>query len=383
MSDFIPIAKVQITDAELEGADAVLRSGWLTTGPRTRDFEQLCKSYIGCKHALALNSGTAALHLSLSALNIGPGDEVITTPLTFAASVNAILYVGATPVLADIDPVTLNLSPEAVEASITERTRAVLVVHYGGAPVDMDAFDRIAGKHNLTIVEDAAHAMGARYRGELVGARSRAACFSFHPVKNMTTGEGGLLVTDDDDVERLARLRSWHGIDKSALNRYEKGGSWYYEVQDLGFKYNMTDLQAVIGIQQLNRLDSVNRERREIAAQYDSLFRELERVNVAPTRSETEDARHLYWVVLDSQFYDRNKFIANLTSHGIGTSVHYIPIHLHPYYQRRFGWAEGMLPSAERVYSGLVTIPLFHGMTAEQRERVVQAVPDSLMRARR
>jgi len=383
MSDFIPIAKVQITDAELEGADAVLRSGWLTTGPRTREFEQLCKSYIGCKHALALNSGTAALHLAVSALNIGPGDEVITTPLTFAASVNAILYVGATPVLADIDPATLNLLPEAVEARITERTRAILVVHYGGAPVDMDAFNRIADKHNLEIIEDAAHAMGARYRGERVGARSRAACFSFHPVKNMTTGEGGLLVTDDDDVERLARLRSWHGIDKSALNRYEKGGSWYYEVQDLGFKYNMTDLQAVIGIQQLDRLDGVNRERREIAAQYDSMFRELERVSVAPIRPETEDARHLYWIVLDSQFYDRDKFIANLASHGIGTSVHYIPIHLHPYYQRRFGWAEGLLPSAERVYSGLVTIPLFHGMTAEQRERVVQAVPDSLMRARR
>jgi dTDP-4-amino-4,6-dideoxygalactose transaminase len=383
MSDFIPIAKVQITDAELEGADAVLRSGWLTTGPRTRDFEQLCKSYIGCKHALALSSGTAALHLAVSALNIGPGDEVITTPLTFAASVNAILYVGATPVLADVDPTTLNLSPEAVEASITESTKAILVVHYGGAPVDMDAFNRIADKHNLAIIEDAAHAMGARYRGERVGARSRAACFSFHPVKNMTTGEGGLLVTDDDDVERLARLRSWHGIDKSALNRYEKGGSWYYEVQDLGFKYNMTDLQAVIGIQQLNRLDSVNRERREIAAQYDSMFRELDGVNVAPIRLETEDARHLYWVVLDSQFYDRDKFISNLASYGIGTSVHYIPIHLHPYYQRRFGWGEGMLPSAERVYSGLVTIPLFHGMTAEQRGRVVRAVPDSLMRARR
>jgi dTDP-4-amino-4,6-dideoxygalactose transaminase len=381
-SSFIPIARVTITDEELTEVTAVLKSGWLTTGPKTREFEERTRDYLGCKHALALNSGTAALHLAMSALGLGPGDEVITTPLTFAATVNCALFVGATPVLADIDESTLNLSAQAVEAKITPKTKAVIVVHYGGAPVDMDAFDALAKKHNVAIVEDACHAIGSGWRGEKIGARSRAACFSFHPVKNMTTGEGGMLVTDDDEVERLARLRSWHGIDKNALKRYEQGGNWYYEVQDLGFKYNITDIASALGLVQLKRLDAANHERREIAAQFDAAFRGLEGVRIAPTVAHAVDARHLYWVALGAE-YDRNKFIAGLTERNIGTGVHYIPIHLHPYYQRRFGWAEGMLPVAERAYHGIVSLPLWHGMSAEQRARIVEGVPAALKESRK
>jgi perosamine synthetase len=241
----------------------------------------------------------------------------------------------------------------------------------------------MAQSHGIPIVEDAAHAMGACYRGQRIGAKSRAACFSFHPVKNITTGEGGLLATCDEDLERRARLLSWHGIDKSALARFEKGGSWYYEVQDLGFKYNMTDLQAAIGIAQLARLDAANAERRRIAAQYDAAFLSLEGIRVAPAQKEDENSRHIYWMVLDSDRYLRDRFIEALASAGIGTSVHYIPIHFHPYYQRRFGWGRGLCPIAESAFAGLVTIPLFHGMRAEQVERVMEAVPSALKMAQR
>jgi dTDP-4-amino-4,6-dideoxygalactose transaminase len=382
MNDFVPIAKAQLTEDEVSEVAAVLRSGWLTTGPRTREFEERCRIYLGCQHAIAVSSGTAALHLALSSLNVGPGDEVITTPLTFAATVNAILYVGATPVLADVDPLTLNLSPMDVASKVTSRTRAILVVHYGGAAANMRAIEELAGKNGLVVVEDAAHAMGASYQGQRIGSSSRAACFSFHPVKNMTTGEGGLLATCEDEIERIARLRSWHGIDKNALKRYEAGGSWYYEVQELGFKYNLTDIQAAIGIHQLDRLDAANTERRAIAAEYDAAFRDLPGVQVAAVRQEAQDARHLYWMVLDARCYDRDRFISSLAARGIGTSVHYIPIHLHPYYQRRFGWGVGLCPVAERIYQGLVSIPLFHGMTWKHRQRVVQAVPAALQEAR-
>jgi dTDP-4-amino-4,6-dideoxygalactose transaminase len=383
VSDFIPIARVQITRAEIDGVVSALESGWITTGPRTREFEERCRTAIGCAHALPVQSGTAALHLALSALGIGPGDEVITTPITFAATVNAILFVGATPVLADVDPATLNLSPAAAAAQITPRTRALLPVHYGGAPVDLAAFRALAGEHRLHLIEDAAHAMGARYRGKPIGQDAQVACFSFHPVKNMTTSEGGLLVTNDRELDRVARLRSWHGIDKSALARYERGGNWYYEVQDLGWKYNMTDIQAAIGLPQLARLDANNRERREFAAEYDAAFARLPGVRFAPAREEIEDARHLYWLVLDHARYDRDRFVTALATRGIGTSVHYIPVHLHPYYARRFDWGEGLCPEAERAYRGLVSIPLWHGMTAEQRRRVTTTVPEALAEASR
>lgn len=383
MDDFIPIAKVDITEAECEAVAAVLRSGWLTTGPRTRKFEEHCRDFLGCRFTLAVNSCTAALHLAVSALGIGPGDEVITTPLTFAATVNSILYVGATPVLADVEPNTLNLDPAATAEKITPRTKALIVVHYGGAPVDLDAFEQMAREHGIPLIEDAAHAMGARYRGRRIGASSRAACFSFHPVKNMTTGEGGLLATDEEGVEHIARLRSWHGIDKSALNRFEKNGSWYYEVQEIGFKYNMTDLQAAIGIEQLARLDASNAQRRAIAAEYDACLQTLPGVRVAPDPQDSEGARHLYWMVLDPNRYDRGGFIDAMRERDIGCGVHYIPIHLHPYYQKHLGWCEGLCPVAEHSYRGLVTIPLFHGMAEAQWRRVIETVPAALAEARR
>jgi dTDP-4-amino-4,6-dideoxygalactose transaminase len=383
MTSFIPIARVTITDEDIAEVTAVLRSGWITTGPKTREFEQRAREYLGARHALAVSSGTAALHLALSALGLGPGDEVITTPLTFAATANAAIFVGATPVLADVDPATLNLDPARVEAALTERTRAILVVHYAGLPVDLDAFRALSRAHRLALVEDACHAIGAEYRGKRIGAESRAALYSFHPVKNMTTGEGGLLVTDDDEVERLARLRSWHGIDKNALRRHEQGGNWYYEVQDLGWKYNATDIASALGLVQLRRLDVANRQRREIAARYDAAFAGLEGVRVAPSPSESLHARHLYWMVLDPERYDRDRFITSLTRRNVGANVHYIPIHLHPYYRRRFGWREGLCPVAEAAYRGLVSIPLFHGMSDEERDRVIDAVIAGTREARR
>jgi dTDP-4-amino-4,6-dideoxygalactose transaminase len=380
---FIPIAKVSVTEEEIAEVTRVLRSGWLTTGKKSREFEDRFREYVGAKHALALNSGTAALHLAASALGLGPGDEMITSPLTFAATVNCALFVGATPVLADVDARTLNLSPAAVEAAITPRTRAIALVHMGGLPCDMEAFQALARKHDLQIIEDACHAVGATYGGKRIGSTSRAACFSFHPVKNMTTGEGGMLVTDDDGVEKLARLRSWHGIDKSALARYETGGSWYYEVQDLGFKYNITDIASVLGIGQLARIEAINAERREIAAQFDAAFARIEGLRVAPRLADRESSHHLYWVVLDPAAYDRDKFIAALATRQIGSGVHYIPIHHHPYYQRRFGWQRGLCPVAERAFEGVVSLPLWQGMSASERARVIEGVPAALAESRR
>src|SRR5581483_2348190 len=254
---FIPIARVSVTEREIADVVAVLRSGWLTTGKKTAELEERFQEFLGCRHALAVSSGTAALHLAVSALGIGPGDEVVTTPFTFASTINAALFVGATPVLADIDERTLNLSPAAAEAAIGPRTRAILLVHFAGLPAEMDAFDALATKHGIQLVEDACHALGASFGARRIGARSRAACFSFHPTKTLTTGEGGLLVSDDDKVARTARLRSWHGIDKSALTRHQEGGSWRYEVQDLGFKYNLTDIAAALGLGQLERIESI------------------------------------------------------------------------------------------------------------------------------
>jgi dTDP-4-amino-4,6-dideoxygalactose transaminase len=381
--EFVPIARVRITDSERAAVDAVLRSGWLTTGPRTVEFEARCRELIGCAHALALASGTAALHLALSALGLGPGDEVVTTPLTFAATVNAILYVGATPVLADVDPATLSLDPEAAAARVGPRTRAILPVHFGGAPADLDRLHSLCDTRKLALVEDAAQAMGARYRGARVGACARAACFSFHPVKNMTTGEGGLLATSDPEVDRLARLRSWHGIDKNALARYREGGSWRYAVEDLGWKYNFTDIQAALGLGQLERLDAANAERRAIAAEYDRALCDLPEVARAPARPEIEDARQIYWLVLNPDRYDRERFIAAMAERKIATAVHYIPIHLHPYYRRRLGFRDGQCPIAERAFAGLVSVPLFPGMSARERERVIEGIRTATARAAR
>jgi dTDP-4-amino-4,6-dideoxygalactose transaminase len=382
MEDFIPIARVGLGREEIEEVVAVLRSGWLTTGPRTKEFERQCREYLGCRHVLAVNSCTAALHLALSAIDLKPDDEVITSPLTFPASVNSILYVGATPVLADVDPATLNLSPNAVLSKLTPKTKAIVVVHYAGAPAEMDEFRTLANERGLTLVEDAAQAMGATYKERHVGSDSRMACFSFHPAKNITTGEGGILATDDDEVEKIARLRSWHGIDRSAHKRYREGGSWYYEVQELGFKYNMTDIQAAIGLHQLRRLDDANRERRQIASDYDDVFRPMEHVRVAPERPYTEDARNLYWMVLNRERHDRSRFIEALKNRKVGSGVHFILVHMHPYYRRRFGWSEGLCPEAERAYRGLVSVPLWHGMSSDERQRVIDGVVESLRESR-
>lgn len=380
---FIPIVRAQLEADERREVVETLLSGWITTGPRTAEFEGRCRAYLGCEHAVAVSSCTAALHLAVSSLGLGPGDEVIVPPLTFAATVNAILYVGATPVLADVDPATLNLSPEATEASITPRTKAVMVVHYGGAPADMVALRRLAETRALHLLEDAAQAMGASERGIRVGAQSEAACFSFHPAKNITTGEGGLLTTNDEEIARVARLRSWHGIDKNAHKRYAEGGKWYYEVQELGFKYNMTDIQAAIGIHQLQRLDAINEKRRRMARKYDKYLRAIRGIRVAPQRDGAVESRHLYWLVLDAERYNRDRFIDAMTERGIGTSVHYVPIHYHPYYQRRFGWRKGLCPEAERAYEGLVSIPLWQGLTSAQCERVLESVAASARDATR
>jgi|CZKX01.1.fsa_nt_gi dTDP-4-amino-4,6-dideoxygalactose transaminase len=361
----------------MAAATAVLRSGWLTTGERTQCFESEFKTYAGASFAQALNSGTAALHLALVALGIGPGDEVITTPLTFCATVNVILDVGATPVLADIGS-ELNIDPESVRRAITPRTRVILPVHVAGLPCDMHDIWALARGHSLYVVEDAAHAVGAAYRSGMIGSGSSdAVAFSFYATKNLCTGEGGMLTTPSLEMHERLRILCLHGISRDAWNRYSEKGSWYYEVVDCGYKYNMSDIMAAIGLVQLRKLDRMNARRAEIAGRFHEAFVELSEVDLPPDRGDCKHAWHLYILRLnlDRLTIDRARFIEEMHARGIGCSVHFIPIPLHPYYRRTLE----MRDPCERAlseYPRLVSLPLYSKMTDEEVERVIWAVKD-------
>jgi dTDP-4-amino-4,6-dideoxygalactose transaminase len=359
----------------MEAVLGILRGMWLTTGPTVANFERRFAEWQGVAHAVAVSSGTAALACATFASGFGPGDEVITTPLTFVATANSIAYRGATPVLADIDPRTLCISPDAIRARLTERTRGIIVVHFAGQPADMDPIMQLAAERNLIVIEDACHAPGATYRGRKVGTFGQLACYSFHPVKPITTGEGGMLVTDDAELSRLASLYRNHGISRDGRQRAE-AGAWEYDMTELGQNYRLTDLHCAIGIEQLDRLTDSLARRRVVAARYDDAFRALEYLELPERPSDSESGLHLYPILLrlDKLRADRNQIFRALYAENIGVNVHYIPIHYHSWYQRQFGFRIGDFPVTEAIYQRLISLPLFSAMTDDDVNDVITAV---------
>jgi dTDP-4-amino-4,6-dideoxygalactose transaminase/nucleoside-diphosphate-sugar epimerase len=375
-SAFLPFAQCQLGAAEEAEIIDSMRSGWITTGPKVQKFEQMMAEYIGCKHAIAVSSCTAALHLSLAALDLGPGDEVITTPITWPATSNVIVHLGARPVFVDVEPDTLNIDPTGIEAKITPRTRAIVPVHMAGQPCDMDAIHAIAGKHGLAVVEDAAHAIGASYKGRKIGTLSQFTCFSFYPTKNMTTIEGGLIATDDDTAADKMRALAMAGINRDAWKRYSKAGSLHWELIYPGYKYNMTDIQAAVGIHQLPRLDRFNARREQIVRRYHEALAGVPGLSLLADLPERVHARHLCiaYVEADDFGTDRDGFIRALKAENVGTGVHFISLHLQPWYRDAFDLKRADLPNAALVSDRLVSLPLYPKMTNQDVEDAIAAI---------
>lgn len=374
---FLPFSPPVIGEEEITEVIDTLKSTWITTGPKTKKFEEEFKTYIGAKGALALNSCTAALHLALVTLGIGNGDEVITTPMTFAATVNVIEHVGARPVLVDIEEETLNIDPEKIERAITPKTKAIIVVHYAGHPAEMDTINELANKYNLHVIEDAAHALPAKYKGRYIGSGENLTAFSFYATKNLTTAEGGMLTGPADLIEK-ARIISLHGMSRDAWKRYSREGSWYYEVVFPGFKYNMTDIQASLGLQQLKKLAVFQKRRYEVVEMYNSAFKDIDCLEIPCVKKEVEHAWHLYVLRLKLEMLkiDRNRFIEELKNRNIGTSVHFIPIHIHPYYKNKYGFKEDDFPTAYNNYLKVISLPLNPGLSDQDVADVIEAVLD-------
>ena len=373
--DFLEFSPPVIGDDEVNAVVETLRSSWITTGPKTKEFEKKFAEKFGAPAALAVNSCTAALHTALVGLGIGPGDEVITTPMTFCSTVNVIEQVGARPVLVDVEPDTLNIDPDKIEDAVTAKTKAIMPVHYSGHPVDLDAIYDIAERHNLFVVEDAAHAVSAKYKGRYIGTGGTVAAFSFYATKNMTTAEGGMLTGTPDFVEKC-RIISLHGMSRDAWNRYSKEGSWYYEVLLPGFKYNMTDIQASLGLVQLEKLESFQLRRAEIVAKYNQEFKNYDALEIPVAKAEVEHAWHLYVLKLNLEALriNRNQFIEELKVRNIGTSVHFIPIHLHPYYRDKYGYKPEDFPVAFNNYQRIISLPLHAGLSDNDVQDVIAAV---------
>ena len=381
--DQIPFHRPAIGDREIAAAVAVLESGWLTTGAKAHALEAVFVERLGVKHALAVNSATAALHLALDGFGIGSGDDVVVPTSTFTSCGEVCAYLGARVVLADVAEDGL-IGPSQLEAVLTDATRAVMPVHFAGQAVDVDALRVVA--QNARYIEDAAHAFPADLRGTPTGRLGDAAAFSFYATKTMTTGgEGGMLVTDDKTVADRARLMRLHGISSDAWNRYGAGGTWAYEVAEVGFKYNLTDLAAAIGLVQLERLDELAAERTHIAARYDAAFADSALLDLPPRRDGDEHAWHLYVVRLDldSLVIGRGEVIERLGAAGIAASVHFIPLHLHPHYQKRYGYRPGDFPVAERIFERSISLPIWPGMTDDQVDRVATTLLTILDAARR
>ncbi len=381
---FLPFSPPSISEEEIAAVVDTLRSDWITTGPKTHQFEQDFGAYIGSQSSLALNSCTGGLHIALAALGIGPGDEVITTPTTFICSANVIEHVGATPVLADVEADTLTIDPARVEAAITPRTKAIMPVHFAGHPAEMDALLALARKHKLAIIEDAAHSLPSSYRGRRIGTIGDYTAFSFYATKNMTTAEGGMLTGTPERIDQ-ARLWSLHGMSRDAWKRYGAEGSWYYEVVLPGFKYNMTDIQAALGLVQLGRLEGFQARRRQIVAQYNAAFANCDALQLPAERPYVEHAWHLYVLRLnlDMLTINRAQFIDALKARNIGTSVHFIPVHLHPYYRDRYGWTPDQFPVAYEQYQRSLSLPLHPRLSDEEQADVIAAVLETVEAHRR
>ena len=380
-SSFLPFARPSLGEDEIREVVETLRSGWITTGPKTERFAAEFLDYVGGRFAVPVSSATAGLHVALLALNVGPGDEVITTPMTFVATLNTIVHCGAVPVLADIDAATLNIRVEQIERSITPRTRAIVPVHYVGQPVDLDPLLAVAESRGVAVLEDAAHAVGTEYKGRKIGSFPTTSVFSFHPNKNITTGEGGMIVTEDQRVFEQASLLKFHGMDREAWKRFAREGSPRYDVAVPGFKYNMMDIQAALGLHQLKRLDAFIAERARLAARYEQGLRGLAGL-ILPQRVPyaARHAWHLYTPLIDIDrlTLSRDAFMAELKSRNIGTGLHYTAAHEFSYYAKRFGWKPEDYPEAHFVSERIVSLPLFPGMTEGEQDDVVEAVSEVL-----
>jgi perosamine synthetase len=374
-SALLPYGRQAIDESDIQAVVEILRSDWLTTGPKVAEFEEAMAEWVGAKYAVSFSSGTAALHAAAFAVGLQPGDEAITSPLTFAATANCVLYQGATPVFADVLEDTLNLDPELVAARITPRTKVILPVDYAGHPADLDSILQLANRHGLTVIEDACHALGAEYRGRRVGSVAHMTVFSFHPVKHLTTGEGGMVTTDNPVfAETLRRFRN-HGISSDARQR-QSAGQWHYEMVLLGFNYRLTDIACALGLQQMKKLEANLARRRQVAARYAAEFRQMPGVFVPQTREDVSHAWHLYPIRLDltKLTADRGEVFRALRAENIGVNVHYIPVHRHRYYQDRFGYKGREYPVAEDAYERLISLPMFHGISDSDVEDVIHAV---------
>jgi len=381
---FLPFALPLIGEEEIAEVVDTLRSGWVTTGPKVKRFESEFSAYTGGSHSLAVNSCTAGLHTALTALGIGAGDEVILPTLTFCATANVVVHLGARPVLVDVGS-DYQIDPKAIEAAVTPRTKAIMPVHYAGQSCELEAIYSLAAAHELAVVEDAAHAAGTTYHGIKIGADQlsaqypelrRATAFSFYANKNMTTGEGGMITTADDELAQEMRVLSLHGMSKDAWKRYSNSGSWFYEVVSAGYKNNMTDIAAALGIHQLRRLGGFIQVRRQIARSYDEAFAGIDAIQTPVTHHDRNHVYHLYAIRLDLETLriDRGEFINELRKLNIGSSVHFIPVHLQPFYGDRFGYKRGDLPRAEAIYDSILSLPLYPGMSRRDVDDVIAAV---------
>jgi dTDP-4-amino-4,6-dideoxygalactose transaminase len=373
---FLPFHVPSIGDEEIAAVVEVLKSGWLTTGAKVREFEKRFCRFVGSRHAVAVNSATAALHLALKAVGVRERDEVIVPTMTFAATAEVVLYLGAKPVLVDCERDTLNMDTDRLSAALTPRTKAIIPVHFAGQPCDMKNILRFARAHELKVIEDAAHALPASDRSRMIGSIGDITCFSFYATKTITTGEGGMATTDNPDWADTMRMLSLHGINHDAWNRYGAEGSWYYEILSLGYKYNLTDIAASLGLEQLKKCHALAAARRRIAEAYDAGFDDLAEIRTPVCRAGIQHAWHLYVIQLELErlTLDRRQFIQALREKNIGTSVHFTPLHLHPFYRRNFGYRPEDFANASSVYERIVSLPIYPKMTAADVDDVIAAV---------
>jgi perosamine synthetase len=374
----VPFHVAAVGEEEAQAAADVIRSGWLTMGQRTFEFERQFAAYVGAPQAIAVSTGTAALHLALEAFGIQAGDEVLLPTTTFTATAEVVCYLGATPVLVDVDSRTMNLDPSDATRRITSRTRAVIPVHIAGVPCEMQQIQELASAHQLRVVEDAAHALPASYHGTPIGALSEVTAFSFYATKTLTTGEGGMLTTSNDQVAERMRIMRLHGIEREAWKRYTGDGSWFYQVLEAGYKYNMTDIAAAIGLVQLGKCDDLSTARHAIAERYTAAFSSIPSLQAPDNHQDRKTSWHLYVLRIHPEklSIDRDRFITELKDRGIGTSVHFIPLHLHPFYQKRFGYKPGDFPQAEAEYARALSLPIYPTMTDAEINAVINAVSE-------
>lgn len=383
--DFLLFHKPFISEDEVNEIVDTVRSGWLSMGPKTIRFEQEFNSYIGAGRSVAVNSWTAAGHLALEAFGIERNDEVIVPTMTFPATAEIVCYFGAKPVIVDIDEDTLNISINEIEKAITSRTKAIIPVHYGGQPCDMDEIQALANKYNLRVLEDAAHSLPAYYKGKKIGTISEVTCFSFYATKTLSTGEGGMICTNNPEIAERTAIMRLHGINRDAWKRYSESGSWYYEVVAPGYKYNFTDLQASLGLPQLKKVDIMWEWRKKIAAKYTEAFKTFDLIQLHTIKEDRDSSWHLYPIRLNLEMITKNRaqIIDELKKYNVGTGVHFLPVHQHLYYQKTFNLKDKDFPVASSVFPRLMSLPIYPGMTDESVEKVINVLTDTLNKYRK